>query len=73
MEDNIVKFIPKDAASSPDVVLEAAKGEYTKVVILGFDEYGNLDPRASLNITYQEILWMLELFKHNLLDGNYFE
>lgn len=73
MEDNIVKFIPRDAASNPDVVLEAAKGEYTKVVILGFDGDGNLDPRASLNITYQEILWMLELFKHKLLDGDYFE
>ena len=73
MEDNIIKFIPRDAASDPDVVLEEAKGQYTKVILLGFDGDGNLDTRASLNVTYQEILWMLELFKHKLLYGDYFE
>lgn len=73
MGDNIVKLTSVSTASNPDVVLESAKGEYTKLVILGFNADGWFDPRASLNASSQDILWMLELFKHKLLDGDYFE
>lgn len=73
MDENVVSLRPKEPAENPDVVLEAAIGAYSKVFVMGVDKEGNLDVRASLNLPYKEVLWLLETFKHNLLAGNYFE
>lgn len=69
--DNIVEFTPIDAAKDPDVVLEKAKGSYKSVLILGWDKEGYLDPRASLNLTGREMLWLVEVFKTKLVAGDY--
>jgi len=69
--DNITKLYTKDAAKDPDVVLERAVGSYDDVILLGWDKEGLFDPRASLGLDHKEILWLLELFKQNLLSGMY--
>lgn len=71
MTDNIVKFYPKDAAENPDAVLEQAIGQYEDILILGYNNDGELEPRGTLGMTASEILWLLESFKMNLLDGVY--
>lgn len=69
---DVVKFYPKDAATDPDNVLEQAIGDYSEVLILGWDKDGNLDARATLGLTDGgDVLWLMEKFKNNLLNGVY--
>jgi hypothetical protein len=68
MTAQIIKFDPRDA-STPDLVLERAMGEFQNVVVIGYDHDGDLDCRADLNTSRKEILWLVEQFKLFLLTG----
>jgi hypothetical protein len=68
---NVTKFYAKDAAKDPDAVLEQCMGEYENVLILGWTPDGVFDPRADLNLKPNEMLWLIEQFKYNLLSGVY--
>lgn len=70
---NIVKLYTNNAADNPDNVLEQAAGEYESLLIIGYDNDGVLDARASTNVTQEQILWMIERFKIYMLDGKYSE
>lgn len=70
--DNVRKFYPRDAAKDPDNVLEQALGNYSEVLVLGWNKEGFLDARASLGFKDGgEMLWVLEKFKANLLSDVY--
>ena len=70
--DNVKKFYPRDAAKDPDNVLEQAMGVYSEVLVLGWDKEGRMAARASLGFRDgAEMLWVLELFKNNLITGVY--
>jgi hypothetical protein len=71
MSNKVVKFYKKDAAIDPDAVLEQAIGHYDSVVVIGWDKNGELDPRASLNLTHRDIHWLLSVFQQKLLNGDY--
>ena len=67
---NIIKFFTADAAKNPDHVLEQSVGVYESVIVIGVAEKtGCLEVRASTNLSSNEILWLLERFKHDLLFG----
>lgn len=70
---NIVKFYPKNAAINPDAVLEQAIGQYENVFIIGFNKDGTIDPRASMGMDVEEVIYLLEKFKHKLFSGDYGE
>ena len=59
------------AAKDPDHVLTKAIGEFETVVILGYGADGMLDVRTSTNMCHREILWVLDTFRHKLLNGDY--
>ena len=71
MENNIVKFYKKDAAENPDAVLEQAIGVYESLVIIGWDKDNKMDVRSTLNLTQGEIHYLLSIFQHKLLNGDY--
>jgi hypothetical protein len=71
MGGKIVKFYSKDAAKDPDAVLEQCIGKYQNVLVLGWTQDGEFSPRADLNLKPNEMLWLMELFKQNLLSGVY--
>lgn len=71
MSNKIIKFYPKNSALSPDSVLEQAVGQYQDVLILGWNKEGYLDPRATLSLKVSDMLWLIESFKNNLLNGKY--
>jgi len=71
MDNNVTKLYPRDAADDPDNVLEQAIGEYKSVFIIGWDKDDCMDSRASTNITQEDILWIIERFKHKMLNGDY--
>ena len=67
----VVKLYTREAAKDPDAVLEQAIGQYSDVLILGWDKEGFLDPRATLGLKSKDLLWLMEIFKFNLLSGMY--
>jgi hypothetical protein len=71
MMDNTVKFYPKNAAENPDNVLEQAIGVYDDMIIIGWDKDGNLDCRSSLNLTHEQVLWLITKFQHKLMNGDF--
>ena len=68
MSNKIVKFY---TSTNPDHVLEQATGDYNNLVIIGLNKAGQLDVRANDSLTKAQILWLIEEFKHNLLNGDY--
>ncbi len=71
---SIVKFYPKDAAKDADSVLEQALGAFSEVLIIGWDNEGLLDARATLGLKDGgDMLWLVEIFKTKLLAGDYAE
>lgn len=70
--DNVVKFYPMNAAEKADNVLEQACGQYQDVLIIGWNNNGELDARATLGLTDGgNVLWLIETFKNRLLNGAY--
>ena len=70
----VVKFYPADAAKDPDNVLEQAMGNYSDVLVIGWDKNGELDARGTLSLKDGgDVLWLIESFKNNLLSGEYAE
>ena len=72
-DTQILKFTPKDAAKDPDHVLECAIGEYESVFVIGWNKDGTLDPRSSTSLSPAQLNYMIDIFKHKLLNGDYTE
>ncbi len=70
---NVVKFYAADAAKDPDAVLEQAVGVYDVVLVLGWAKDGELEVRGSLNNTIEGDLFLVDLFRHKLLAGDFCE
>lgn len=71
-EPKVVKFYPADAAKVADNVLEQAIGNYSEVIIIGWNKDGNFDARATLGLKDgADCLWLVEVFKTKLLNGDF--
>lgn len=69
---SVVKFYPKNAAKDADAVLEQALGNFSEVLIIGWDKDGFLDARATLGLKDGgDLLWLIEMFKTKLMNGDY--
>lgn len=69
MSAEVIEFSPgvlgDGAVIDPDKVLEAAKGDFTHVVVLGWDKNGELNLRSSHGS--RETLWLLRKAECHLL------
>lgn len=64
----------KDPAHDPDTVLENAKGHFESVLVLGYSKDSEvIEAYASLNLTAAQIFFLMEQFKHKLLNGDYYD
>jgi hypothetical protein len=71
-EPKVVKFYPKDAAKSADNVLSLAAGDFSELVIIGWDKNGEFDARATLGLKDGgDMLWLIEAFKFKLMSGEF--
>ena len=68
---NILEFPTKNAAVNPDVVLREAIGNYESVILIGWNNDGELDFRASLNLCHANINWLIGVAQRKLLNGDY--
>ena len=74
MSAEVVKFFAADAAKDPDAVLEQAIGEFSEVLVIGWDKEGIMDARATLGLKDGgDMLWLIECFKAKLISGDYAE
>lgn len=71
MLGNVIKFFPSNAAKDPDLVLEQAKGLFNDVFVMGYDEGGEMDARASMDFSVKDILFCMDIFRFKLLNGEY--
>lgn len=63
----------KECKLTPDTVLSKAIDSYESVLLIGYNKDGSLDVRASSNIDHKDVLFLIELFKKKLLNGDYSE
>lgn len=69
MSVKIVEISKNEPAQKPDEVLESAKGEYEKLLVVGYSKHdGALDARATLNFSDADVLLLIERFKLFLLE-----
>lgn len=69
---NVENFYPADAAKEPDNVLEQSIGQFSEVLIIGWDKDGNFDARATLGLSDGgDVNWLIDVFKHKLLSGDF--
>lgn len=52
-----------------DEILEKSKGEFSELLIIGFNNSGSMVVSGSENITVQKAIYMLECFKYMLIQG----
>jgi len=68
MINNVVNIIP---AIDPDEVLKKAIGNYSEIVILGYDKDGAFDFRAGGKANMAEVIFMLQTAIHKTMNGDY--
>lgn len=64
---NVTKLYPSNAADKADNVIEQAIGSYESILMIGYDNEGILDVRASTNIDRANLLWLIEKAKEMVL------
>ena len=64
--NKVVNLFP-EVKSDPDSLLEHAKDQYKEVLVIGWDKNGSLSARCTSNFKTEEMVYMIELFKNNLL------
>lgn len=66
------EVIDLNPSANPDVVLREAVGAFSSVLILGYDNNGYMEVRASYSLVPKsKLLLLIESFKHNLMNGVY--
>jgi len=64
MMADVIKLRPAD---DPDEVLKSANGNYQQLIIVGWNNDGQLDVRATLGMDAAETIYLIEMFKHAIL------
>lgn len=66
------EVIDLNPANSPDVVLKAALGVYKDILILGYNDAGDLEVMGTSGMASKsELLFLVETFKTALMNGLY--
>ena len=66
-----VEFKTGEVSLDANTVLEAAKDNYTSVLVIGWDNEGYLDTRSTNNLDQKDCLYLAQMFTHKLLSGDY--
>ena len=72
MADNVVKLYPSNSFEKADNLFDLAVGDYKDALIIGYNHEGFLEVRCTKSLSDGgDLLWLIETFKQNLLNGNY--
>ena len=66
-----VEFKVRQVSLDADTVLDKAKDNYASVVVVGWDKEGFLDVRSTNNLDQKDILWLITMFEHKIMNGDY--
>jgi len=68
MSDNVVNLFNH---VDPDTVLTKAVGNYSNVLVIGYDKNGELDVRADSGTSHERCSFLATLFIQKLCNGDY--
>lgn len=71
MTDNVVRFRPANEMEGADAVLERAQGIFDEVLVIGFNKQGEVEGRVTLGMTERDAVWMMEILKFAMMNGDY--
>ena len=66
-----VEFKTGEVSLDSDTVLNEAVGNYTSVLVIGWDKEGFLDVRSTNNLDQKDCLYLSQMFSNKLLNGDY--
>lgn len=69
--DNIHRMYPGNAADNPDYVLEQSIGQFSEVLVLGWDKEGLMSARCSNSLSDGDLNLMIDIFKKMMIDKYY--
>jgi hypothetical protein len=70
--DNVIQFPRLPNLDSADELMDANKGEFKDMLIIGYDMNGNMTAAVTTGLTDGgSLLWLIENFKAALLNGEY--
>ena len=70
--NKVVNLFP-EVKSDTDSLLEQSKDQYKEVLVIGWYKNGSLSARCTSYFKTEEMVYMIELFKHNLLTSTVME
>ena len=62
--DKVTELYPDN---NPNYILEQGFSQYECLLLLGYDQEGYLSSMSSGNLTKGDLLWMVEMFKQEIL------
>tara|TARA_R110002051_G_scaffold302197_1_gene370515 strand:+ start:310 stop:537 length:228 start_codon:yes stop_codon:yes gene_type:complete len=66
-----VEFKTGEISLDADTVLNKARGNYTSVLVIGWNKQGYLDTRSTNDLDQKECLYLAQMFSNKLLNGDY--
>jgi len=73
-DDKVVKLHTAKNSKDPDQMLEMAKGDFKSVCVIGVNQDGNIEGRATKDMSVAELLFYLESIKLTIMmHGRYEE
>jgi len=66
-----VDFKTGEKCLDANSVLDESKDNFTSLIVIGWDNETYLDVRSTTNLDQKDILYLVEMFKHKLLSGDY--
>jgi len=68
----VIPFRPDVSMDTADGVLKNAEGIFKTLLLVGYDEEGRMRVFATQDIEDgANAVWLVEAFKHNLMNGDY--
>ena len=65
----VINLSDKEVRRTPDETLASANGEYKDLVIIGWDNDGDLSIHSNTGMLRKDVLWLIEQVKITVLDN----
>jgi len=67
----LLKVYPDNAQKDPDKVLQCAVGDFSEVIVLGFNKDGHIEGRVSLELNEMDAYYLLQALAADILSNKF--
>lgn len=68
---DIIRLFPPGSARDADAVLEQSMHQFSEVLIIGYNKQGEFEARATLGLSAEAIIFLLQTMQYNIISGQY--